>query len=581
VREFGSDTIRGPQPRHLAVELPSGAALRWIGALLRLTWLPFTIAIVGRWLATSLEVLGLSLLAFAVIELGGDRKTDLPIPQVVLNWLTQSSSRLVAALLLALATVVIGRAIETLVDWSLPWIHLKVNRKLTPEVMEAAVEPTTRRLLDPPTAVQRWLLKIDISFFIFESLAETIGDLGTIVIILAVTFTANGTAGQVALGFLVLWLALAAPLMFKALRASQRMAYSHEIVGRIIRDSAALRAELNRPSLRTFWRLRNAPPLAELQDAIKWQGLWNVGLLGTLGIIARTMPIAAVLAASASGSLGSALAVFLYLTRMATPLASLASTLPWVQQNLISVQRLFRVVETDRDRIAAVPEPFIPHIVRVRDWIVSFADGSKLKYPDLELSRKYIVCVVGPSGSGKSSLLDSLAGQLSAAGTIFVDDVAVVPSDPKWRETCALVRQEPELVPGTLFDNLRDFPLWRETPVRKFAVDRIFATRALRGGGVVAIDEKGVSVGQRRAIAVLRALGSDAPVLLLDEPVAGLDDALVGPIAQAIVEAHGEGRIILLSAHEHDLKRLDFSAEHIVVVRLRELGELEKVACAE
>jgi ABC-type multidrug transport system fused ATPase/permease subunit len=483
--------------------------------------------------------------------------------------------------LLALFTVVIGRAIETLVEWSRPWIHLKVNRALTPEVIEAAVEPTTRRLLDPPTAVQRWLLKIDLSFFIFESVAATIGHLGTMVIILVATFTANVTAGQVALGFLVLWLALAVPLMVKALRASQRAAYSHEIVGRIIRDSASLRAELNRPSLRAFWRTRNAPPLSDLQDTIKWQGVWNVTLFGVLGLIARSMPIAAVLAASASGSLGSALAVFLYLTRMAGPLADLASAFPWVQQNLISVQRLFRVVETDRDRIDAVPESFNPHTVRVRNWIAVLSDGSKLQFPDLDLSRKHILCVVGPSGSGKSSLLDSLAGQLSASGTILVDDVEVVPTDPKWRETCALVRQEPELVPGTLFDNLRDFPFWRETPVRKCAVDRIFATRALGGGGAVAIDEKGVSVGQRRAIAVLRALGSDAPVLLLDEPVAGIDDALVEPIAKAIVEAHHEGRIVLLSAHEHDLKRLDLPAENIVLVRLSALGELEKTPCAE
>lgn len=579
MRDFGTDTARGSQPRHLTVELPSAAALRWIGVLLRLTWIPFAIAVGGRWLATILEVLGFSLLAFAVVELGGDRKGDLPIPQAVLEWITQSTSPLVAALSLALATVAVGRAIETLVEWSLPWIHLKVNRRLTPEVMEAAVEPTTRRLLDPSTAVQRWLLKVDISFFIFESLAATIGHLGTIIIILGVTFKANSTAGQVALGFLVLWLVLAVPLMVKALRASQRAAYSHEIVGRIIRDSASLRAELNRPSLRTFWRLRNAPPLSGLQDAIRWQGIWNVTLFGILGLIARSMPIAAVLAASATGSLGSALAVFLYLTRMATPLASLASTFPWVQQNLISVQRLFRVVETDRDRIEAVPEPFVPDLVRVRNWIASLPDGSELKFPDLNISQKHILCVVGPSGSGKSSLLDSLAGQLSASGTILVDDVEVVPTDPRWRETCALVRQEPELVPGTLFDNLRDFPLWRETPVRKLAVDRIFATRALGSGGAVAIDEKGVSVGQRRAIAVLRALGSDASILLLDEPLAGIDDVLVSPVADAIIEAHREGRIVLLTAHEHDLKRFNFRNEKVVVVRLV-AAELEDLSCA-
>jgi ATP-binding cassette subfamily C protein CydD len=225
-------------------------------------------------------------------------------------------------------------------------------------------------------------------------------------------------------------------------------------------------------------------------------------------------------------------------------------------------------VETDRDRIDVVPEPFVPNTVRVRNWTALLPDGSKLKFPDLDLSRNHILCVMGPSGSGKSSLLDSLAGQLSASGTILVDDVEVAPTDPKWRETCALVRQEPELVPGTLFDNLRDFPLWKETPVRKRAVDRIFASRALGGGGAVAIDEKGVSVGQRRAIAVLRALGSDASILLLDEPLTGIDDVLVSPVADAITEAHREGRIVLLTAHEHDLKRFKFQDEKVVIVRL-------------
>jgi ABC-type bacteriocin/lantibiotic exporter with double-glycine peptidase domain len=548
---------------------------------LRLAWLPFTIAIGGRWVSASLDVLAFSLLGFAVVELGGDRKDSLLIPQFVMDWVARWGSPVAGALVFALLIVMASRVVETLVQWSLPWIHLKINRIVTPEVMEAAAEPATRRLLDPPTAVQRWLLKIDLSFFIFESLASTLGQLGTIAIILAATTRANGAAGQVALGFLVIWLVLAVPLIVRAMRASQRTAYSHELVGRIIRDSASLRAELNRPSLRAFWRTRNAPPLADLQDAIKTQGIWNVVLFGVLGAVARSMPIVAVLVALGTGPLGSALAVLLYLNRIAGPLSDLAGTAPWIQQNLISLQRLFGVVELDRDRIDTMPEPLNPSVVRVRNLIALLPDHSKLKFPDLTLARSRIACVVGPSGSGKSTLLDSLAGQLSASGTILVDEAEVLPTDPKWRESCVLVRQESELVPGTLFDNLQNFPLWRETPVRRFAVDRVLAGRAMGAGGAVAVDEKGVSVGQRKAIAVLRALGSDAPVLLLDEPAAGLDDALVRPIAKAILEAHREGRIVLVSAHEHDLVRLNFPAECVAVVRLGAPRELEKALCAE
>lgn len=524
---------------------------------MRLTWMPFGIAIGGRWLASGFEIVASSLLAFAIVQLGGSNNQGLPIPDTFMAWIEESSSPVVVALLLALGIVLTGRLIETVVEWCLTWTHLKVNDKLTPEVMEASVEPATRRLLDAPTAVQRWLLKLDISYFIYESVAATAGHIGTVVIILFATFKANATAGQVALCGLTLWTAASLPLMINALRASRRAAESHEAVGRIIRDSAALRAELGRPSLRAYWRQKNLQPMAVLHATIKWEGIWNAALFGVLGLVSRGLPIVAVLAAAVTGSVESALAVLLFLTRMAAPLNSLASTLPWVQRNLISVQRAFQVIESDRDRIEGVPEPFEPCNVHVRNWVVSLSDGFQISYPEHSLQRGEILCVVGPSGSGKSSLLDSLAGHRQASGSLLVDGTAVAASDPRWRETCAFVRQEPELVPGGVLDNLHGFPGWKETPALAQAVAAVTAS-GLRGtGGRVSIDDKGVSAGQRRAISVLRALGSNAPVLLLDEPIAGVDDALVGPIREALLQAAADGKLVLVTAHRHDLKRLN------------------------
>jgi ABC-type multidrug transport system fused ATPase/permease subunit len=527
--------------------------------------MPFVLAVGGRWLASGLDVLSSSLLAFSVVQLGGSGEGGLPIPDRMMSWIRASASPLMSALLLALGITLLGRLIQTTVQWCLTWIHLIVNRKLTPEVMEASLDPAARRLLDPPTAVQRWLLKVDVSYFIYESLAETIGDIGTIVIILIATFNANTTAGEVALIALLLWIGASVPLIIRALRASRRSAQAHEDVGRIIRDGAALRAELGRPSLRSYWRRRHVMPLRELQLAIRSQGIWNAALFGFLGLISFAMPIVAVIASSRSGSAGSALAVLLYLTRMSGPLDSLASTLPWVQQNLISVQRLFQVVETDRDRVIGTPEPYTPSRIDVRGWSVSLPDGSLIHYPDQMARQGTILTIVGPSGSGKSSLLASLAGQLSATGSLLVDGADVSPSDPRWRETCAFVPQEPELVPGEVMDNLRNFPGWKETPALAHAVAEVLASRSVGSSGEVAIDEKGVSVGQRRAIAVLRAIGSNTAVLLLDEPVAGVGDALVGPIGDALLEAAGEGRVIVMTAHQHDLERLALGASASVI----------------
>jgi ATP-binding cassette subfamily C protein CydD len=114
-------------------------------------------------------------------------------------------------------------------------------------------------------------------------------------------------------------------------------------------------------------------------------------------------------------------------------------------------------------------------------------------------------------------------------------------------------------------DNLYDFPGWKETPALAAGVSRVFASRSLGATGEVAIDDKGVSVGQRRAISVLRAIGSDAPILLLDEPVAGIDHALIEPIRDALLEASEQGRVIMITAHQHDLERLALGTKSSVL----------------
>jgi ATP-binding cassette subfamily C protein CydD len=232
----------------------------------------------------------------------------------------------------------------------------------------------------------------------------------------------------------------------------------------------------------------------------------------------------------------------------------------------MSVQRVFQMVETDRNRIEVIPQSYLRCLeIHVRNWVANLPDSSRLTYPNFDIKSGEVLCVVGPNGAGKSSLLDSLAGHLSSSGQLFVDGSLVLPDDPRWRETCALVRQEPELVPGKLFDNLWGFPGWKETPVLAHAIDQVICKRRPENNVTeVGIDDKGISVGQRRAIAVLRALGSSAQVLLLDEPVAAVDEMVVRSITEAIAETCQEGRIVVVTAHEHDLKRLDLKWARIL-----------------
>ena len=209
-------------------------------------------------------------------------------------------------------------------------------------------------------------------------------------------------------------------------------------------------------------------------------------------------------------------------------------------------------------------------IANFRNWLISKfrLHGSKISYPSFTLKRRKLVCLVGSSGSGKSSLLDSLAGHLSAVGCLRVNGQPITPSNPRWQESCGFVRQEPELILGDLLDNLDNFLGWRSTLTRKYAVSEILKSRKGGTNGEVAIDDKGVSVGQRRAISVIRTIGTEAPILFLDEPIAGIDNTSASYIRDVIIEGLQEKKLILLTAHKHDLERFAFDDVDCSVINL-------------
>ncbi|MFJ7630253.1 thiol reductant ABC exporter subunit CydD [Streptomyces sp. NPDC097595] len=165
------------------------------------------------------------------------------------------------------------------------------------------------------------------------------------------------------------------------------------------------------------------------------------------------------------------------------------------------------------------------------------------------------VALVGPSGVGKSTLLNAVLGftapdegRVRVGGT----DLADV-SLERWREHIAWVPQRPHLFAGTIAENVR--------PARP-AADDSAVTAALRDAGayefvrglpdgdrtVLGEDGAGLSAGQRQRIALARAFLADRPVLLLDEPTASLDGETEAGIVEA-VRRLAAGRTVLLVVH--------------------------------
>ena len=161
-----------------------------------------------------------------------------------------------------------------------------------------------------------------------------------------------------------------------------------------------------------------------------------------------------------------------------------------------------------------------------------------------------ITVLAGPSGSGKSTLIDVLLGFAQpSAGRVIIDGTGLAGLDGEtWRAQVGWVPQQPFLFPGTVAANIRlGCPDATDEAVaaaaRAAALDDLPLDRCVteRGGGL--------SSGQRRRVALARALLPGRPVLLLDEPTAGLDPHTEDRVLDTLRGQAAAGRIVVIAAH--------------------------------
>jgi ABC-type multidrug transport system fused ATPase/permease subunit len=295
-------------------------------------------------------------------------------------------------------------------------------------------------------------------------------------------------------------------------------------------------------------------------DVTVRQTLFSLAVTTTIAVgTAMVLGVGAYHAIQGRVTAGELLVVLAYIAAVYKPLETISYTVGALQDNLVGLRMAFHVLDTE----PVVQEA--PNAVSIgrAGGAIRF-EGVHFEYPgregtlsaiSLDVEPGQVVAIVGPTGAGKTTLMNLIPRFYDPQrGRVLLDghDVRTLTLE-SLRRQISMVPQEPVLFSGTIADNIRYGRL-------RASMDEIIdAARAanahdfierLPNGYQTDIGERGVrlSGGERQRICVARAFLRDAPILILDEPTSSIDSKTESLILDALDELM-VGRTTFMIAH--------------------------------
>jgi ATP-binding cassette subfamily B protein/subfamily B ATP-binding cassette protein MsbA len=303
-----------------------------------------------------------------------------------------------------------------------------------------------------------------------------------------------------------------------------------------------------------------------------------VGMVTSVGA-AVMMWLGATYALEGRMSVGTVLVFISYLASLYTPINSITYTASILRQTAANADRVLEILDTPselRDGPDAREARLEGH-VRYEAVTFGYEPGQPvLKDVSLEARPGEVVAIVGPTGAGKTTLVNLLIRFFDpSSGRVLIDghDLRAL-RIRSLRQQVAMVLQEPFIFPLSAADNIaygRPDASRAEIEAAAVAANAEGFIRRLPGGFDAVVGERGATLsgGEKQRLSIARALLKDAPILILDEPTSAVDARTEGLLLEALHRLM-RGRTTFVIAHRLSTIR---TADRILVLDGGEIVE--------
>lgn len=208
-------------------------------------------------------------------------------------------------------------------------------------------------------------------------------------------------------------------------------------------------------------------------------------------------------------------------------------------------------------------------LIQVRNLCKDFEEKSVLNHVSLEVSEGEIIGLLGANGAGKTTFLKLLSGLLEPTeGQIKIS------SYNPWNERDKVLRYLGVLIETPVFyEHLtayENLSIHLEYMGVKTDIDKLFSLVGLDDAKNKQVSK--YSLGMKQRLAIARCISHKPRILLLDEPINGLDPVAIKDIRELFINLKGNGITIILSSHI--LSEILQTAESVVIIANRNLQQL-------